>query len=699
MAKSVAYPVVGLGVSTAALASGFDQAQAVAKAGMDKVASTVQSVSVRPLFDTSNITKGLEAALSKVEEFKKKSASIDMIGKLSASQNPFFAMAQSGPKGKGPAVDMIGQLGEWQADKAAKAKAQAVAKAGMDKVASAVQSVSVRPLFDTSNITKGLEAALSKVEEFKKKSSSIDMIGKLSASQNPFFAMAQSGPKGKGPAVDMIGQLGEWQADKAAKAKAQEEQAWQAQFNAKSQSIQAWLDKQNEIESRSKARWASIRSMWDTGSNALVASSRSAWSGISRGFDSFVRTVGNPLATLTRYSMPINQTLELAGKVNRVLGAPIRAAMAMEGGRADVAAGGKALLASDSLSGTMARFEIEVTRTFANIWNAIDQTFDIQGLMEYFRGMLAGVSVLIESVFGPVEEVKKDPKFLTEAFKQGALTVVDAFEGAAKFAISIKNAFLDILQMLSKIPGSSLIFGDLENFTPEQEELILNFQKEKRLVRKNMPFAEAEAIGPNLNGIGDRDLAIQILRQMGQLPGQIDDANAIEKMAQDMRDRIGKMGLAPEVLPEDARKATLAIDDFTRSLRSANDSLYALELAAVQDAERIAQMENQGADPLDVFLAQSAADLAQGARVLEFAARQMPRDTAISAASQGSQALADALGRAMSTTNGRDIQSEIKSAIEEQVRQQQETNRLQMEALQIWNRFKPGQQVQVRGMG
>lgn len=185
---------------------------------------------------------------------------------------------------------------------------------------------------------------------------------------------------------------------------------------------------------------------------------------------------------------------------------------------------------------------------------------------------------------------------------------------------------------------------------------------------------------------------------MGQLPGRIDDANAIEKMAQDMRDRIGKMGLAPEALPGDARKATLALDDFTRSLRSANDSLYALELAAAQDAERIAQMENEGADPLDVFLAQSAADLAQGARLLEFASRQMPRDTSISAASQGSQALADALGRAMSTQGGRDIQTEIKEAIEEQIKQQQETNRLQEEALQVWRKFKPGSQVQVRGM-
>lgn len=599
MAKSVAYPVVGLGVSTAALASGFDQAQAVAKAGMDKVASAVQSVPVRPLFDTSNITKGLEAALSKVEEFKKKSSSVDMIGKLSASQNPFFAMAQSGPKGKGPAVDMIGQLGEWQADKAAKAKAQ-------------------------------------------------------------------------------------------------EEQAWQAQFNAKSQSIQAWLDKQNEIESRSKARWASIRSIWDTGSNALVASSRSAWSGISRGFDSFVRTVGNPLATLTRYSMPINQTLELAGKVNRVLGAPVRAAMVMEAGRDDVAMGGKALLGSDSLSGTMARFEIEVTRTFANIWNAIDQTFDIQGLMEYFRGMLAGVSVVIESVFGPVEEIRKDPKFLTEAFKQGALSIVDAFETSARFAVNIQQAFYKVLEFLSKIPGVGAILPKQE-FNAKEEAKIKEWQeRNSKFQIVNDPWfgqRKVELVKPS------REKAIEQLQFWGALPKVGEDAlMAIDEFAENARERIGKMGLAPDVPPGDARKASLAIDDFTRSLRSANDSLYALELAAAQDAERIAQMENQGADPLDVFLAQSAADLAQGARVLEFAARQMPRDTAVSAASQGSQALADALGRAMSTTNGRDIQSEIKSAIEEQVRQQQETNRLQMEALQIWNRFKPGQQVQVRGV-
>ena len=231
-------------------------------------------------------------------------------------------------------------------------QAASAAKSGMDKMANAVQSVPIRPLFDTSSITRGLEAALSKVDEFRKKSPSMDMIGKLSNSQNPLWAMGQSGPKGKGPAVDMIGQLGEWQADKAARAKAQEEQAWQAQFNAKSQSIQAWLDKQSKIDEAikrtqeySQAYWSNLRSVWTTGGNALLAASGYTWTKIKAGFSAAL----NPLATLTRWSMPINQTLELAGKVNRVLGAPIRSAMAMEAGRDDVAAGGLSLLGSNSL--------------------------------------------------------------------------------------------------------------------------------------------------------------------------------------------------------------------------------------------------------------------------------------------------------------------------------------------------------------
>lgn len=616
MAKSVAYPVVGLGVSTAALASGFDQAQAVAKAGMDKVASAVQSVSVRPLFDTSNITKGLESALSKVEEFKKKSASMDMIGKLSASQNPFFAMAQSGPKGKGPAVDMIGQLGEWQADKAARAKAQ-------------------------------------------------------------------------------------------------EEQAWQAQFNAKSQSIQAWLDKQARIDEAikrtqeySQAYWSNLRSVWTTGGNALLAVSGYTWGKIKAGFSAAI----NPLATLTRWSMPINQTLELAGKVNRVLGAPIRSAMAMEAGRDDVALGGRALLGSDSLSGTMARFARQVEIFFADIWSAIDRAFDVQGLLEMLRGGMAGVSAIIQSIVGPFEEIAKNPNALRDQFKAGGEFVIDVFVAVGQVALDMKSAFIGILKMIQDLPGFRAAFGEIvSEFTAEQEAKIRAFQQANMVRAPDMPGADRPFLAGPGGGLPPRAAlpamvplnradAIKQLKAMGELIDPIEVArNAINQIGINAKAGLGN-AFVPNLEPKEVRDASLAIDDFTRSLRSANDSLYALELAAAQDAERIAQMENQGADPLDVFLAQSAADLAQGARVLEFAARQMPRDTAISAASQGSQALADALGRAMSTQSGRDIQSEIKSAIEEQVRQQQETNRLQMEALQIWNRFKPGQQVQVRGV-
>jgi hypothetical protein len=106
-------------------------------------------------------------------------------------------------------------------------------------------------------------------------------------------------------------------------------------------------------------------------------------------------------------------------------------------------------------------------------------------------------------------------------------------------------------------------------------------------------------------------------------------------------------------------------------------------------------------DGLAILDAMDAADAAQGGRVQNFLNQAMSQQKAASistAAETGSQALADAVGRAMAGPGGTDIQGQIKDAIDAQLKVQQEQAKTLSEINEGWKRFKPGQVPQVRGV-
>ena len=125
-----------------------------------------------------------------------------------------------------------------------------------------------------------------------------------------------------------------------------------------------------------------------------------------------------------------NQVFELGAKINKVLGAPIRALMDREQMGANVT-GTIDTATSNTFTAGIARFADQFNVMLADIAVALDNTFDLKGKLEYARGALSGISALLTAFFGNLEPIVKDPEALTKQFKAGALMVVNVFEWAA----------------------------------------------------------------------------------------------------------------------------------------------------------------------------------------------------------------------------------------------------------------------------
>lgn len=378
--------------------------------------------------------------------------------------------------------------------------------------------------------------------------------------------------------------------------------------------------------------------------SASVALGKSLWGGI----DSGISGLANLPATLSSMAMPLNQTLELAGKAQRLLGAPMRAQMALDANDLDVRAGGAALMGSATLTGTMARFESQVTETFADIWRAVDGTFDVQGLIEGLRGGMAGISEIIGAAFGPVKDLAKDPKVFAEQFKAGGLFVVDTFESIGKIAVDIRNGWAELLKMIRELPGWKMVAPEFN----DQQEALIRAEMGKNLVDKMGRPLRGEDLDRALvqgrnrrvgedawnrvvmraednpwqvqenNGVITREDAIKALRNRGALPEdffQPINPDKVGEIAAVARDRIKALG-GPKPNALDVTGAREGLEGILGGFRAGEGPIAQAEENFAKTIKEIDLLAKRGGEAVSdlVWESKAAAQLARDKAINDF---------------------------------------------------------------------------------
>lgn len=646
MGNTIAYPMIGLGLSTAAMTSGFNQAEAIVKGGMEKVAGAVTSNPIKPMFDTSALTKGLEQALEKVERLRGKS--VDLI----AGMNAAARMNVGGSLVNSQFAGMVG------------------ASPGASRGPDAFLSGMSKAVEEAAKAAKAFSAFDGALALAKKSGGGIDSLiaGMSSAARlnvggsavNSQFAGMLGSTKAQGKlAPDFFsGKMGEWQ-----------------KFDA-------------------ELKKSFFTKLWESAQSGVSYLSSKASAG-GNGFN---------LPNIGFAAIAVNQGLELVGKVQSLLSAPMRAGLKAEESNADVMAGGLQLIQSGTLTGTLARFSDQVDGMFASIWDTVNKTFDIQGWIETFRGNVAGVTAIIQGMFGTASDAVQDPKRLMESFQKGANFIIDTFDSVGKISIKIYGSFEKIIDLLRSGPGGEKIFGARRFNAADQQEIdnwLKRFPKISEKATGVLGFGKVDQV---------RDSTVNDAVEFLSKSGKLTFGSATKDMENELGDAVDLMKKSfanvafGDVGKKSAIDAAKTLDDFTASLRKTHDPLYSLQKAADDDQKAIADMINKmgvDVDHLAVFLAEEAAAAAQGGRVQNFLNQALSQQKAASistAAETGSQALADAVGRAMAGPGGKDIQGQIKDAIDAQLKETQDQTRVLNEMNDNWKRFKPGQVPQARGI-
>jgi len=141
-----------------------------------------------------------------------------------------------------------------------------------------------------------------------------------------------------------------------------------------------------------------------------------------------------------------NQVFELGAKINKVLGAPIRALMDREQMAAKATGIGTIDTAtSNTFTAGIARFGEQFNVMLADVATALDDAFDLKGKLEFARGMISGISEIVKAFFGDIKDALKDPDAFKKQFVNGALVMVDVFEWGANAAKSIFDTVMTAL--------------------------------------------------------------------------------------------------------------------------------------------------------------------------------------------------------------------------------------------------------------
>jgi hypothetical protein len=402
----------------------------------------------------------------------------------------------------------------------------------------------------------------------------------------------------------------------------------------------------------------------------------------------------NALKIGAAISTPLNQAMELMGKANTILGAPVRALMAREADQAAAAGMPIANATSSTMTGVMARFVFEIEELAADLVVGLDRAFNFRAILEGFRGVASGVRSLLVAAFGPLIAVANDKQALDAAFAAGQQIAVEGFKMIAEGLIDVAANIIDLSNTVIKFFNSLM---GIMPFSAKQEEAIKDWQNANQQWVPGLgggPVGGFGGINPNVGQgrfiPGNREDAIKALglnQEQDLLPG-INVGAAKQGIANIIA------GFKPAA-PEPARMAENELRNFITTLGDARTPLQDLALQMQQfqanaDAMRnavnampagqeqlaAAARYNQMIERGEILLGQRL----QG--ILSPTMQSMEAGRITSAADVGSAALVEAIVRASAQSAGGDIQQQIKSAIEMQLAQQEAQTKIQRAILE-----------------
>lgn len=380
--------------------------------------------------------------------------------------------------------------------------------------------------------------------------------------------------------------------------------------------------------------------------SAIGGGTSLAGSGISR--------IANLPATLSQMAMPLNQTLELAGKAQRLLGAPIRAMQAWESSNSEaVWKGGRSALNDSGWSGTLQRFEVGVETMFANILNAVDKVFNLKGWVEAARGAADGVTRVIEGLFGSLDQANSGGNNLEEMFMAGQDVAIDFSQQIVEGLADIYNASLDVAENVISV------YNAIKHPTSES--------------------AFYKGLHQDLETAGLRD-------RQGNKIGRV-DKDAISGFFGGIRNNLaedrwwneftGKMNREVDVDEKAQSEANKALGEFTRGLSGGGDAIKQAQEAYAAGLKQIDDLKNAGGG-MAIAAARQANEMAR-ARAVQSALQPIMDMQAQSREAKSyapnSSDLIESIARLQYGGGQGDYQSRIAAAAEQFVEQQKDADR------------------------
>jgi len=381
-----------------------------------------------------------------------------------------------------------------------------------------------------------------------------------------------------------------------------------------------------------------------SGLKSGIASSMGDVKGIGNKIGQSLKSaIGTPLSlagSAAAMAVPLNAALNIANMAasaaKSVLTAPVNALMSREAFQAQQN-GMPILTSSDTgFTGVFARLYSQWEDLLADMMVALENAIDFRSWIEYIRGMMVGAKALLAAIFGPLENLKKDPQALANSVRAGAELTIDLFGGVAKISLEIYNSFVDIIKLIRNIPGLG------QKFDEKDEAKIEKWLNDPR----NQIFVpDAGLLGGRPGG---QALGIQV-------PAGI-------RMNRGRDEAIKALGL------NDNGPQRIAADGIDKIVKDARENL-----------NNMFKNNPLAAPPKD-----RAKDAATVAGVLVPLMERMAQSRLSSALTSDSTALVEAVTRASVAGPGQDLQQRVAMAAEENVRIAQATKSIQERILSAY---------------
>jgi len=353
--------------------------------------------------------------------------------------------------------------------------------------------------------------------------------------------------------------------------------------------------------------------------------------------------IGTPLSlagSAAAMAVPLNAALNIASMAasaaKSVLTAPVNALMSREAFQAEQN-GMPILTSSDTgFTGVFARLYSQWEDLLADMMVALENAIDLRSWIEYIRGIMVGAKALLAAIFGPLENLKKDPQALANSVRAGAELTINLFDGVAKISLEIYNTFVDIVKLIRNIPGLGQEFDE----------------KDEAKIDKWLNDVRNQVFVPDAGLMGGRP--------GGQAIGmQVPAGNWIKRGRDEAIKALGLNDNGPQKIAADG------IDKIVRDARENLNKMFKNNPLAAPPKDR----------------AQSAAN---AAGVLIPIMERMAQSRLSSALTSDSTALVEAVTRASVTGPGQDLQQRVAMAAEENVRIAQATKSIQERILSAY---------------